>query len=189
MTRSVNINLSSRTAPILWRARSPITTWVCFSLKRISWKRRLGSSMQPSGSIRTSKVAFSGAARSSISGGEGDAAIEDFRHAAQIAPSATVYFWLGSACERKGDAVCAAQAYEDALRRSPGLREAQNRLKMLQGKRNNPANYDALNRRQASASTLKNWESVSLLPKFSFGSLLKLQLRQIVVANLDVFKR
>lgn len=72
--------------------------------------------------------------------GEGDAAIEDFRHAAQIAPSATVYFWLGSACELKGDPVCAAQAYEDALRLSPGLREAQNRLKMLQGKRNNPAN-------------------------------------------------
>jgi len=69
--------------------------------------------------------------------GEADAAIEDFRHAAQIVPSATVYFWLGSACELKRDTVCAAQAYEDALRLSPGLREAQNRLKMLQGKKSN----------------------------------------------------
>ena len=69
--------------------------------------------------------------------GEADAAIEDFRHAAQIAPSATVYFWLGSACELKRDPVCAAQAYEDDLRLSPGLREAQNRLKMLQGKKSN----------------------------------------------------
>ncbi len=35
------------------------------------WKARLGSSTQPSGSIRTSKIAFSGAGRSSIRGGKG----------------------------------------------------------------------------------------------------------------------
>lgn len=69
--------------------------------------------------------------------GELDAAIGDFRNAARIAPSATTYFWLGSACELKGDPVCAAQAYEDALRLSPGWREAQDRLKMLQEKRTN----------------------------------------------------
>jgi tetratricopeptide (TPR) repeat protein len=69
-----------------------------------------------------------------------DAAIEDFRRAAQIAPSATAYLWLGSACELKSDIVCAGQAYQDALRISPGLREAQNRLTMLQGKAGNSAN-------------------------------------------------
>jgi len=72
--------------------------------------------------------------------GKADAAVQDFRRAAQIAPSATTYMWLGSACELKKDESCAVQAYQSALRLNPGLPAAQNRLKILQGTSSAPAN-------------------------------------------------
>lgn len=70
--------------------------------------------------------------------GEPVKAIQDFRRAAEIAPSATTYLWLASACELNKDPICAVQAYEEALRLNPGMSEAQSRLKRLRGENANP---------------------------------------------------
>ena len=65
---------------------------------------------------------------------QSDAAIFDFSHAAQIAPSPQACFWLGRALEGKGDYARAADAYTAALRLAPGLTDARSRLDAIREK-------------------------------------------------------
>jgi protein O-mannosyl-transferase len=57
-----------------------------------------------------------------------EAAAADFARAAQIAPSAASYFWLGRTLEDKGELRAAASAYDAALRLAPTMSEAQDRV-------------------------------------------------------------
>jgi len=63
-----------------------------------------------------------------------DAAIADFTHAAQAAPSPTANYWLGRALESKGDYARAASAYVAALQLDPGMADARFHLKAVQAK-------------------------------------------------------
>lgn len=63
-----------------------------------------------------------------------DAAIADLSRAAQLAPMAQAYFWLGRAQEDKGQTQAAASAYAAALQLAPGMAEAQQRLDALRKK-------------------------------------------------------
>ncbi len=63
-----------------------------------------------------------------------DAAIADFAHAAQAAPSSTANYWLGRALESKGDYARAASAYVAALQLDPGMTDARSHLKAVQAK-------------------------------------------------------
>ena len=60
-----------------------------------------------------------------------DAAISDFRKAAQIAPSALALYWLGRALESKGENQQAVRAYAAALQLAPAMAEARARLTAL----------------------------------------------------------
>jgi len=63
-----------------------------------------------------------------------NAAIADLSHASQVAPLAQADFWLGRALEGKGQTEAAATAYEAAVRLSPGMAEAQQRLDALRAR-------------------------------------------------------
>ena len=60
-----------------------------------------------------------------------DAAISDFRKAAQIAPSPLALYWLGRALESKGENQQAVSAYAAALQLAPAMAEARARLTAL----------------------------------------------------------
>jgi len=60
-----------------------------------------------------------------------DAALADFSHAAQVAPSPVAYFWLGQTFEGKGDLQSAVRAYQAALQMAPGMNDARSRLDAL----------------------------------------------------------
>jgi tetratricopeptide (TPR) repeat protein len=66
-----------------------------------------------------------------------DAALADFTHATQMAPSPAAYFWLGRTFEGKGDISSAIRAYEDALKIAPGFAEARDRANFLRSKTQN----------------------------------------------------
>ena len=57
-----------------------------------------------------------------------EAAGADFARAAQIAPSAASYFWLGRTLEDRGELRKAASAYDQAYHLAPTMSEAQDRL-------------------------------------------------------------
>jgi tetratricopeptide (TPR) repeat protein len=57
-----------------------------------------------------------------------EAAGADFARAAQIAPSAASYFWLGRTLEDKGELRTAVAAYDQALHLAPSMSEAQERV-------------------------------------------------------------
>jgi Tfp pilus assembly protein PilF len=63
-----------------------------------------------------------------------DAAISDFRKAAQIAPSPLALYWLGRALESKGENQQAVRAYAAALQLAPAMAEARTRLAALGAK-------------------------------------------------------
>jgi Tfp pilus assembly protein PilF len=63
-----------------------------------------------------------------------DAAISDFRKAAQIAPSPLALYWLGRALESKGENQQAVRAYAAALQLAPAMAEARARLAALGAK-------------------------------------------------------
>jgi tetratricopeptide (TPR) repeat protein len=63
-----------------------------------------------------------------------DAAIEDFKRAAQIAPSPIAFYWLGRALESKGESQQAVRAYGAALQLAPAMAEARARLDSLRAK-------------------------------------------------------
>jgi protein O-mannosyl-transferase len=63
-----------------------------------------------------------------------DAAIADFRKAAQIAPSPLALYWLGRALESKGENQQAIAAYAAALQLAPTMAEARARLAALGAK-------------------------------------------------------
>ena len=63
-----------------------------------------------------------------------DAAIADFRKAAQIAPSPLALYWLGRALESKGENQQARGAYAAALQLAPTMAEARARLAALGAK-------------------------------------------------------
>jgi Tfp pilus assembly protein PilF len=63
-----------------------------------------------------------------------DAAISDFRKAAQIAPSPLALYWLGRALESKGENQQAVGAYAAALQLAPAMAEARARLAALGAK-------------------------------------------------------
>jgi len=56
------------------------------------------------------------------------AAASDFGRAARINPDAAVLLWLGKSLESSGKMEAAVAAYQDALRRNPGLTEARSRI-------------------------------------------------------------
>jgi tetratricopeptide (TPR) repeat protein len=66
--------------------------------------------------------------------GKLDEAIADLSRAAQLAPLAQAYFWLGRALEDKGQVQAATSAYAAALQLAPGMEEARQRLDGLRGK-------------------------------------------------------
>jgi tetratricopeptide (TPR) repeat protein len=57
-----------------------------------------------------------------------NAAQDDFSRAAQIAPSANSWYWLGRTLEDKGDFGSAIQAYGTALQAAPKMEEAKAHL-------------------------------------------------------------
>jgi tetratricopeptide (TPR) repeat protein len=59
------------------------------------------------------------------------AAQDDLAHAAQLAPTAERYFWLGRALEDSGSINAARDAYEAALRLAPNLSDARTRLDLI----------------------------------------------------------
>jgi len=63
-----------------------------------------------------------------------DPAVLDLTRAAQIAPFAQTYYWLGRALEDKGQREAAANAYAAALQLSPDMPEARQHLDGLRGK-------------------------------------------------------
>jgi protein O-mannosyl-transferase len=64
------------------------------------------------------------------------AAIDDFSHATEIAPSPGAFLWLGRALDAGGDSRRAESAYTAALQLAPEMADARNRLEAL---RNRPA--------------------------------------------------
>jgi Tfp pilus assembly protein PilF len=63
-----------------------------------------------------------------------DLSLRDFSHAAQIGSSPLGFFWSGRVLEEQGKMQEAVMAYEEALQRAPGLKEAQLRLHSIQSK-------------------------------------------------------
>ena len=61
-------------------------------------------------------------------------AARDFESALAIQPRPDVYLWWGEALEGEGNREAALSAYSEALRRDPGLAEAQARITALQGR-------------------------------------------------------
>jgi tetratricopeptide (TPR) repeat protein len=60
--------------------------------------------------------------------GKLDAALQDFAHAAQAAPSPLAFYWQGRVLEDKGQLPAAAEAYQDVLRLAPNFADTQERL-------------------------------------------------------------
>ncbi len=63
-----------------------------------------------------------------------DGALEDFIRASAVDPSPLASFWIGRVLEDKGRSREAAISYEQALRMSPNLHEAQERLDVLRSR-------------------------------------------------------
>jgi tetratricopeptide (TPR) repeat protein len=60
--------------------------------------------------------------------GKLDAALQDFAHAAQAAPSPLAFYWQGRVLEDKGQLPAAAEAYRDVLKLAPNFADTQERL-------------------------------------------------------------
>jgi tetratricopeptide (TPR) repeat protein len=81
---------------------------------------------------------YMGRGRIELQSSDYDAAIGDFAHAAQISETPEVFFRLGTAFERKGEAQRAVDAYKAALQLSPGFGEAKARLDALRAGKETP---------------------------------------------------
>jgi tetratricopeptide (TPR) repeat protein len=67
-------------------------------------------------------------------GNQLDLSLRDFSRAAQIGSSSLGFFWSRRVLEEQGKMHDAAVAYEQAIQRAPGLKEAQLRLHSIQSK-------------------------------------------------------
>ncbi|HWZ43095.1 MAG TPA: hypothetical protein VNW97_06445 [Candidatus Saccharimonadales bacterium] len=68
--------------------------------------------------------------------GQASEAQADFTHAARIAPSPFLLFWLGRSAEARGDVKTALFAYQSALMMEPRMAEARSRLEAIQAQSN-----------------------------------------------------
>jgi tetratricopeptide (TPR) repeat protein len=64
--------------------------------------------------------------------GQLDAALQDFRQAARIAPSPSAFYWQGRILEDQGQSSAAAENYRSALKLAPNFADTQSRLENLQ---------------------------------------------------------